>query len=138
VLPSIAAYPRADHWGDGDFPPGLNPTAAIAGLLHALGVDHPWLDKATDFCWRELDRELPHDAHGLAVTSESPSEPLLMAWAERRMESLHLGYGGFALSPFRSARSSVSGDIPEHRPGERVSECLAAFDSANDRTGDGA
>src|SRR6478672_7017103 len=68
VLPSIAAYPRADHWRDGDFPPGLNPTAAIAGLLHALGVDHPWVDTATDFCWRELDREVPHDAHGLAVT----------------------------------------------------------------------
>src|SRR5262249_9339411 len=29
VLPSIAAYPRAAHWRDGDFPPGLNPTAAI-------------------------------------------------------------------------------------------------------------
>jgi hypothetical protein len=68
VLPSIADYPRAAHWGDGDFPPGLNPTAAIAGLLHALGIDHPWLDTATDFCWRELDRELPHDAHTLSVT----------------------------------------------------------------------
>jgi hypothetical protein len=68
VFPSIAAYPRAAHWGDGDFPPGLNPTAAIVGLLHALGVEHPWLDTATGFCWRELDRELPRDAHALAVT----------------------------------------------------------------------
>jgi hypothetical protein len=67
VLPSIAAYPRAAHWGDGKFPPGLNPTAAIAGLLHALGVEHPWLDAATAFCWRELERELPDDAHGLAT-----------------------------------------------------------------------
>jgi hypothetical protein len=37
------------HWGDGDFPPGLNPTAVIVGLLYALGVDHPWLDTATEF-----------------------------------------------------------------------------------------
>jgi hypothetical protein len=68
VLPSIAAYPRAAHWGDGNFPPGVNPTAALAGLLHALGVEHPWLGAADKFCWRELERELPHDAHGLAVT----------------------------------------------------------------------
>ena len=31
VMPSIATYPRADHWGDGNFPPGLNPTAIIPG-----------------------------------------------------------------------------------------------------------
>ena len=68
VLPSIAAYPRAAHWGDGNFAPGVNPTAALAGLLHALGVEHPWLDAADEFCWRELERELPHDAHALAVT----------------------------------------------------------------------
>jgi hypothetical protein len=67
VFPSIAAYPRAAHWGDGDFPPGLNPTAAIAGRLHQLGFSHPWLDAATDFCWRELERELPHEAHTLAT-----------------------------------------------------------------------
>jgi hypothetical protein len=67
VSPSIAAYPRAAHWGDGDFPPGLNPTAAIAGLLYALGADHPWLDAAAAFCWRELEREVPHEAHSLAT-----------------------------------------------------------------------
>jgi hypothetical protein len=68
VFPSIADYPRAAHWGDGEFPPGLNPTAAIAGLLHALDVEHPWLDAATDYCWRELEREVPRDAHALSVT----------------------------------------------------------------------
>jgi hypothetical protein len=67
VFPSIAAYPRAAHWGDGDFRPGLNPTAAIAGVLYALGVDHPWLDAAAAFCWRELERGVPGDAHGLAT-----------------------------------------------------------------------
>jgi hypothetical protein len=41
VLPSIAAYPRAAHWRSADLPPGLNPAAAIAGLLHALGADIP-------------------------------------------------------------------------------------------------
>ncbi|MBV9280503.1 MAG: hypothetical protein JOZ41_10515, partial [Chloroflexi bacterium] len=46
VLPSIAGYPRAEHWGDGRFPPGLNPTAGIAGLLYKLGVEHPWRERA--------------------------------------------------------------------------------------------
>jgi hypothetical protein len=63
VLPSIAGYPRAEHWGDGQFPPGLNPTAGIVGLLYKLGVDHPWRERATAFCWSALDAELPTDAH---------------------------------------------------------------------------
>jgi hypothetical protein len=32
----------------------LNPTAGIAGLLHQHGVAHPWLDRATAYCWRAL------------------------------------------------------------------------------------
>jgi hypothetical protein len=65
VLPSIAAYPHAEHWGDGVFPPGLNPTAGIAGLLFKFGIRHPWLDGAAAFCRQELERELPGDAHTL-------------------------------------------------------------------------
>ncbi|MGH8792331.1 MAG: hypothetical protein ACRDXX_06775 [Stackebrandtia sp.] len=50
VLPSVAEHPRADHWGDGVFPPGLNPTAKIVGAARALGIDHPWVDRAARFC----------------------------------------------------------------------------------------
>nr|BFF26096.1 hypothetical protein GCM10025732_40610 [Glycomyces mayteni] len=32
-------------------PAALNPTAPVAGLLHAFGVDHPWLGPATEYCW---------------------------------------------------------------------------------------
>jgi hypothetical protein len=57
VLPSIRAYPRAPWWETGDDPPAsLNPTAAIAGLLHRHGVRHPWLAPATDYCWRQIDQ----------------------------------------------------------------------------------
>lgn len=57
VLPSARAYPRAPWWDAGDEPPAsLNPTAAIAGLLHRHGVRHPWLEPATAFCWREIER----------------------------------------------------------------------------------
>ena len=67
LLPSILEYPHAPHWGEWAFPPGLNPTAGIAGLLHKHRVEHPWLDPATEFCWSELARGLPNDAHTISV-----------------------------------------------------------------------
>lgn len=55
VLPSVRDTPRAPWWETGDNPPGaLVPTASIAGILHAHGIDHPWLGPATDFCWRAI------------------------------------------------------------------------------------
>jgi hypothetical protein len=88
VLPSIAAYPRADHWGDGDYPSGLNPTAAIAGLLHKHGVEHPWRDRATRYCLDEIERAPPEEAHtlraALLLVEYLPgAEPLAPLLSER-------------------------------------------------------
>lgn len=59
VLPSARAWPRAPWWEAGDEPPAsVNPTAALAGLLHRNGVSHPWLEPATAFVWRALDGPL--------------------------------------------------------------------------------
>lgn len=56
VLPSVREYPRAPWWETGANPPAaLNPTAAIAALLHKHRVEHPWLPAATDYCWRAID-----------------------------------------------------------------------------------
>ncbi|WP_026912514.1 hypothetical protein [Patulibacter minatonensis] len=51
--PSARAHPAAPHWhhADGETS-SLNPTAALVGILHRHGVEHPWLDRATAFCWR--------------------------------------------------------------------------------------
>jgi hypothetical protein len=65
VLPSIAAYPRAEHWGDGVFPATFAPAASIAGRCHELGVSHPWVARATQYCFAELEREPSDDAHAL-------------------------------------------------------------------------
>ena len=55
VLPSVRAHPHAPWWETDDDPPAsLNPTAAIAGLLHQAGVAHPWLARATAYCWKGL------------------------------------------------------------------------------------
>jgi len=56
ALPSVREYPRAPWWETEDQPSAsLNPTAAIAALLHKHHVEHPWLAAATDYCWRALD-----------------------------------------------------------------------------------
>lgn len=65
VLPSIAAYPRAAHWGDGAFAPRLSPTVAIVGLLHRFGVEHAWRDRAAAYCFDALEREPPDEAHAI-------------------------------------------------------------------------
>jgi hypothetical protein len=66
--PVIEDYPRAEHWSEWAYRPGLNPTAGLAGLLHKLDVEHPWLDRADAFCWAALDAGLPADAHALGET----------------------------------------------------------------------
>jgi hypothetical protein len=64
--PVIEAYPRAEHWTDWTYAPGLNPTAGLAGLLHQLGYAHPWRDEATAYCWRALEESpLPDEVHAL-------------------------------------------------------------------------
>jgi hypothetical protein len=67
TLPHIFDYPRAAHWN----PPSSgsdspNPTAGLAGLLHYQGADHEWLRRASEWCWRRLERPLG-DAHEIAT-----------------------------------------------------------------------
>jgi hypothetical protein len=68
-FPVIEAHPRADHWTDWTYTPGLNPTAGLAGRLHRMGVTHPWLDRATDWCWARLEAGFDEDAHALREVS---------------------------------------------------------------------
>jgi hypothetical protein len=56
VLPSVRNAPAAPWWQTPDDPPGnLNPTAALAGLLHKHGVNHPFVEQATAFCWPRIE-----------------------------------------------------------------------------------
>jgi hypothetical protein len=67
AFPVIEAYPRAAHWTDWTYEPGLNPTAGLAGLLYRLRADHPWVAEAAGYCWEQLSApELPTDAHALS------------------------------------------------------------------------
>jgi hypothetical protein len=65
-FPVIERYPRAEHWSEWTYERGLNPTAGLAGRLHQLGVNHPWLDSATNWTWERLEAGFEEDAHALA------------------------------------------------------------------------
>ncbi|MFI5052775.1 MAG: hypothetical protein ACHQDE_00310 [Acidimicrobiia bacterium] len=64
VLPGVGDFPHAPHVTEDAFPPGLNPTAMLAGLLHELQVAHPWRDRATATTFASLEHEgVPAEAH---------------------------------------------------------------------------
>ena len=66
LLPSVGDQARAAHWTPTEYSPSLNPTAAIVAHAHTLGVTHPWLDAATEYCFVELESgRLPDVAHYL-------------------------------------------------------------------------
>ncbi|WP_433269432.1 hypothetical protein ACQPZF_06970 [Actinosynnema sp. CS-041913] len=62
-LATARDHPRAPWWqvsGDSD----LLMTALVASVLHQFGADHPWLGKATEFCWDRigmLDKSHPYE-----------------------------------------------------------------------------
>jgi hypothetical protein len=56
VEPSIEGWPHAPWWVPAPGgPASLLPTGSIAGTLHARGVQHPWLDRATELMWSRID-----------------------------------------------------------------------------------
>jgi hypothetical protein len=72
VNPSATEWPRAPWWVPEDGPDGppasLIQTGMIAGTLHARGVRHPWLDRATETMWTRLadvTNPAPYDMFGI-------------------------------------------------------------------------
>jgi hypothetical protein len=69
VAPSIKGWPRAPWWEpQPDGKPSLISTGQIAGTLHARGVAHPWLARATDLMWSMIDDLAdpgPYDMRGV-------------------------------------------------------------------------
>jgi hypothetical protein len=53
-LPTVEGHPRGPWWQPADAT-SITQTAANAAALHALGVQHPWLDRASDVLWTWLD-----------------------------------------------------------------------------------
>lgn len=104
VLPSVSAYPRAPWWNADDDPPAsINPTAAIAGLLHKHQVRHPWVDRATDYCWQTIANSATTEMHDLAA---------IMTFLENHPDR-ERAEAAFALVAERMMASSVVALDPE-------------------------
>jgi hypothetical protein len=121
AFPVIEGFARAEHWSEWTYAPGLNPTAGLAGLLHRLGVEHPWRDAATDWCRQQLDGDrLPTEVHSisevLVLLEHVPDQAWAGPLAERVVEHLrstqmfHLepGTPGYGLSPLDLAPLATS------------------------------
>jgi hypothetical protein len=53
--PTISGWPHAPWWvPEEGHPASLIATGLIAGTLHARGVSHPWLDRATEVMWNRI------------------------------------------------------------------------------------
>jgi hypothetical protein len=66
AFPIIERYPRAEHWTQWTYEPGVNPTAGLAALLYRLDFDHPWREQAAGYCWHAVETAtLPDETHAL-------------------------------------------------------------------------
>lgn len=95
ILPSALNDPRAGHWTE-PWPAGLNPTAAICGLLHALAVSHPWLTRASSACVERILAEPPAEAHGLLCCARLAEHLPDRALGQRLRERIAAALAGAA------------------------------------------
>jgi hypothetical protein len=69
VEPTVEGWPHAPWWvPEPGRPASLVSTGQIAGTLHARGVAHPWLDRATELMWSRiasLAEPGPYDLYGV-------------------------------------------------------------------------
>ena len=55
VEPTLAGWPHAPWWvPEENHPASVTATGLMAGTLHARGVSHPWLDRATEVMWDRI------------------------------------------------------------------------------------
>ena len=133
ALPDAMEHARAGHWnGPFALAPSLHATAGIVAGLHALGVNHPWLDRATRFCVEEIAGEPEYTGHRLLnvmdllehLPDRSRAAQLRTQATARLFESDHVyldtpvqSYGltplHFAPTPESAARALFSDDVIE-------------------------
>ena len=98
AFPVIESFPRAVHWSDWTYVPGLNPTAGLVGLLYQFGVDHPWRAQGAAYCWRQLEAGgVPGDAHTLSEVMNFLEHVPERDRAERYARSLAVHFGEIAM-----------------------------------------
>jgi len=116
AFPVIEGFPRAAHWSEWTYVPGLNPTAGLVGLLYQLGIDHPWRSQGAEYCWRQLETGgPPGDAHTLSEVliflaqvpdrdrADREARTLAAHFADVSMLKLDPDADGYGLTPLHLA-----------------------------------
>jgi len=87
LLPGFEAHDHAPHWSGYGRPPELVPNAGIVGLLHRLGVEHPWREAAAEAVWLWLDGEGlgAHDILDASIFLESVADRTRAEAASQRL-----------------------------------------------------
>jgi len=64
IFPSSANYPRAEHWSNPlSTEPSFSRLTSLVGLLKWQGIEHSWLDTATEICLEDIHAQAYDDAH---------------------------------------------------------------------------
>lgn len=101
--PTLSEGPHAPWWAAAEGNPvSLIQTGQIAGVLHARGFAHPWLDRATEVMWRHIDQLTEPNGYEmfgvLTFLQHVPDRPRA-AGALRRVGPLLFDRGLVALDP---------------------------------------
>jgi hypothetical protein len=101
--PSIDGWPRAPWMVPEDgAPASLITTGLIAGTLHARGLQHPWLDDATELLWSRMGSLAgtgPYDVRAVLRFLDSVPDRGRAHAAAARLGPMILGQGLVALEP---------------------------------------
>jgi hypothetical protein len=115
-LATAADHPRAPWWQvseDSD----LLVTALLAGVLHRIGVDHPFLVKATGFCWDRIDsieKTHPYEANACVVFLDAVPDRARAEKAAERIGALVREQGLVDLGDGKPHEGYAAGET--HKP----------------------
>ncbi len=112
-------YPAAPWIPVMEAPPGdLLATGPVVGTLHRNGVWHPWLFRATDFCWaavESLDETHPYEAQAAVAFLDAAPDRDRAEAAAARLGRLVREQRLVVLDPDRASEQPVS---EGYAPGE--------------------
>jgi hypothetical protein len=71
ILSTAQGWPMAPWFAHGDTSESsLTITAAIAAQAHRLGLEHPWRDRASEYCWEHLEEALTGHAYTMRYVTD--------------------------------------------------------------------
>ncbi len=104
ALPSLEGYPHTPWMSADDANAQVNPTAALCGKLLKHRIQHPWVERASAFCWQaipQLETGSFHDIQPAIEFLEHASSRHAQADAElQRFRAVVARPGVVAFDPY--------------------------------------